>query len=64
LFDKYNLKYFIIWPLSVIIVLGLKYYAFNNSDVLLIKNYVVVSLVFGPAFVVTIILTFKNLLKI
>jgi hypothetical protein len=63
LFGKENLKYFLIWPISVLIAIFFKYYGFLKPDVLLINNYLVLLLVFGPALVVTIILVFDKILK-
>ena len=60
LFEKENLKYFLIWPISVLLTFFFKYYAFLKPDVLLINNYLVLFLVFGPALVVTIILVFNK----
>tara|TARA_B100000900_G_scaffold196489_1_gene166274 strand:- start:478 stop:681 length:204 start_codon:yes stop_codon:yes gene_type:complete len=62
LFDKENLKYFLIWPISVLIAIFFRSYGALNQEVLLINNYLVLLLVFGPALVVTIILVlYKNL---
>ena len=63
LFDKENLKYFLLWPVSVLLAIFFKYYGFLKPDVLLINNYLVLLLVFGPALVVTIILVFNKILK-
>jgi len=63
LFDKENLKYFLIWPISVLLAIFFKYYAFLKPGVLLINNYLVLLLVFGPALVVTIILVLNKILK-
>jgi len=63
LFDKENFKYFLIWPASVLISISFRYYGFKNPDVLIINNYLVFSLVFGPALVVTIILVINKILK-
>ena len=63
MFDIENLKYFLIWPMSVFIAIFFKYYGFLNPDILLINNYLVLLLVFGPALVVTIILVFNKILK-
>ena len=63
LFDKENLKYFLIWLISVLLAIFFKYYGFLKPDVLLINNYLVLLLVFGPALVVTIILVFNRILK-
>tara|TARA_A100000164_G_scaffold121289_1_gene107181 strand:+ start:99 stop:302 length:204 start_codon:yes stop_codon:yes gene_type:complete len=63
LFDKKNLKYFLIWPISVLFAIFFRYLGFLKPDVLLINNYLVLLLVFGPALVVTIILVFNKVLK-
>ena len=63
MFDKENLKYFLIWLTSGLLAIFFKYYGFLNQDVLLINNYLVLLLVFGPALVVTIILVFNKILK-
>ena len=63
LFEKENLKYLLIWPISVLLAISFKYYGFLKPDVLLINNYLVLLLVFGPALVVTIILVFNKILK-
>jgi len=63
LFNKENLKYFLIWPISILIAAFFRYYGFLNPEVLLINNYLVLSLVFGPALLVTLILVFNKILK-
>ena len=63
MFGKENLKYFLIWPVSVLIAIFLKYYGFLKPDVLLINNDLVFLLVFGPALLVTILLVFNKILK-
>jgi hypothetical protein len=63
LFGKENLKYLLIWPISVLIAIFFKSYGFFKPDVLLINNYLVLLLVFGPAIVVTILLVFNKILK-
>tara|TARA_S200000501_G_scaffold296075_1_gene282121 strand:- start:272 stop:475 length:204 start_codon:yes stop_codon:yes gene_type:complete len=63
LFNKENFKYFLIWPISVLLAIFFRYYGFLEPEVLLIKNYVVLLLVFGPALVVTIILVFNKIFK-
>ena len=64
LFDKENLKYFLIWPISVLLAIFFRYYGSVKPDILLINNYLVLLLVFGPALVVTIILVFNKILKV
>ena len=64
MFDKENLKYFFIWPISVFLAFAFKYYGFLKPDVLLINNYLVFLLVFGPGLLVTIILVFNKILKV
>tara|TARA_B100000900_G_scaffold377607_1_gene361186 strand:- start:3124 stop:3327 length:204 start_codon:yes stop_codon:yes gene_type:complete len=63
LFDKENLKYFLIWPISVLLAAFFRYYGTLKPDILLINNYLVLLLVFGPGLVVTIILVFNKILK-
>ena len=63
MFDKGNLKYFLIWPVSVLLSIFFRYYGFLNPDVLLINNDLVFLLVFGPGLLVTIILVFNKILK-
>ena len=63
LFDKENLKYFLIWPVSFLLAIFFKTYAYFNPKVLLINNYLVLLLVFGPALVVTILLLTYKILK-
>jgi len=61
LFDKGNLKYFLIWPISLLLTLFFKLFGHFYSDVLLINNYHVLLLVFGPALLVTIILVVNKI---
>ena len=63
-FDKENLKYFLIWLISVLLAIFLKLYGLFRPESLLINNYLVLILVFGPALVVTIILVFSKILKV
>ncbi len=63
MFNKENFKYFLIWPMSVLLAVVFKYYGFLKPDILLINNYLVLLLVFGPALVVTIILVFNKIQK-
>ena len=64
MFDKENLKYFLIWPISVVLAIFFKFYGLLKPESLLINNYLVLLLVFGPALVVTIILVFNKILKV
>ena len=64
LFDKEKLKYFFIYIISVLLSILFKVYSFYNPERLLINNYLVLLLVFGPALVVTIILVFNKILKV
>ena len=64
LFDKGNLKYLLIWPISLFLSLFFKVLGNNNSEVLTIDNFVVIALVFGPSLVVTIIVVLKRIWKI
>ncbi len=63
MFDKENLKYYLIWLISVLLAIFLRFYGLLKPEVLLINNYLVLSLVFGPALVVTMILVFNKILK-
>ena len=63
LFDKGNLKYFFIWIISVLLSGLFKLIGYLNPNVLLINNFLVLLLVFGPALLVTIILVFKKILN-
>ena len=63
MFDKKNLKYISIWPISVAISIFFRVFGFLKPEGLLINNYLVVLLVFGPALVVTLLLVFNKPLK-
>ena len=63
MFDKENLKYFMIWIISIAISLGFKTYGLRHSEQLSINNEIVILLVFAPSLVVTIIIILKRLLK-
>ena len=58
LFDKGNLKYFFIWLISLLLSGLLKLIGYLNPNVLIINNFLLLLLVFGPALLVTIILFF------
>ena len=60
LFDKANLKYFFIWLISLLLSGLLKFIGYLYPDVLIINNFLLLSLVFGPAILVTIILVFNK----
>ena len=60
LFDKANLKYFFIWLISLLMSGSLKLIGYFNPDVLIINNFLLLLLVFGPALLVTIILVFNK----
>ena len=60
LFDKTNLKYFFIWTISFLLSGLFKLIGYLDPDVLIINNFLLLSLVFGPAILVTIILVFKK----
>tara|TARA_S200000501_G_scaffold286938_1_gene271428 strand:- start:619 stop:822 length:204 start_codon:yes stop_codon:yes gene_type:complete len=64
LFDKENLKYFLIWPISVFLALFFRIYGLLKPQILLINNFLVILLVFGPALVVTIILVLNKFMKV
>jgi len=60
LFDKANLKYFYIWLISLFLSGLLKLFGYLNPNVLIINNFLLLSLVFGPALLVTIILVLNK----
>ena len=60
LFDKANFKYFFIWLISFLLSGLLKLIGYFNPNVLIINNFLLLLLVFGPALLVTIILVFKK----
>ncbi len=64
LFNKENLKYVLIWPISALLAIFFRFYGLFNPESLLINNYLVLLLVLGPALVVTIILVFNKILKV
>ena len=61
LFDKGNLKIFFIWLISLLLSGLVKFIGYLNPNVLLINNFLLLFLVFGPALLVTIILVFNKL---
>ena len=61
LFDKGNLKILFIWLISLLLSGLLKFIGYLNPNVLLINNFLLLFLVFGPALLVTIILVFNKL---
>jgi len=60
LFDKANLKYIFIWLISFFLSGLLKLIGYLNPNVLIINNFLILLLVFGPALLVTIILVFNK----
>jgi len=60
LFDKGNLKYFFIWIISLLLSGLFKLIGYLHPNILLINNFLVLLLVFGPALLVTIILVFNK----
>ena len=64
MFDKENLKYSLIWLISVFLAIFFRLYGLLRPESLLINNYLVLILVFGPALVVTIILVLSKILKV
>jgi len=60
LFDKGNLKYFLIWLISLFFSGLFKLLGYLNPDVLIINNFLLLLLVFGPALLVTIVLVFNK----
>jgi len=61
LFDKGNLKYLFIWLISLLLSGLFKLIGYLNPNDLIINNFLLVLLVFGPALLVTIILVFNKL---
>jgi len=60
LFDTGNLRYFFILSITLLLSGLFKYIGNSNSDVLIINNFLLLLLVFGPALLVTIILVFNK----
>jgi len=60
LFDKANLKFFFIWLISLLLSGLLKLVGHLNPNVLIINNFLLLLLVFGPALLVTIVLVFNK----
>ena len=60
LFDKANLKYFLIWLISLLLSGLFKLIGYFNPNILIINNFLLLLLVFGPALLVTIILVFNK----
>ena len=63
LFDKGNLKYFFIWLISLLLSGLFKLIGYLYPNVLIINNFLLLLLVFGPALLVTIILLFNKFLN-
>ena len=59
-FDKANLKYFFIWLISLLLSGLFKLIGYLYPNVLIINNFLLLLLVFGPALLVTIILLFNK----
>ena len=60
LFDKGNLKYFFILLTSLFLSGLFKLIGYLHPNVLIINNFLLLLLVFGPALIVTIILVFNK----
>ena len=60
LFDKGNSKYVFIWLISMFLSGIFKIIGYLNPNVLIINNFLLLLLVFGPALLVTIILVFNK----
>jgi len=60
LFDKANFKYLFVWLISLLLAGLCKLIGYLNPNVLIINNFLLLLLVFGPALLVTIILVFKK----
>ena len=63
MFDKGNLKYLMIWTISIVMSLGFKMFGLKYSEQLSINYQIVILLVFAPSLVVTMIIIMKKLLK-
>tara|TARA_Y100001933_G_scaffold5085_1_gene4743 strand:- start:1232 stop:1426 length:195 start_codon:yes stop_codon:yes gene_type:complete len=64
LFDKKELKIYVIWPISFLLSFFLKYIGNQFTEPILINNWALLGLVFGPAFIVTLMLVLSRLAKI
>ena len=62
--SKENFKYFLISSMSVVLAIFFKISGNLNQEILLINNFLILLLVFGPALVVTIILVINKILKV
>jgi len=60
LFDKAILKYFFIWLISLLLSGLFKLFGYVYPNVLIINNFLLLLLVFGPALLVTIVLVFNK----
>jgi len=60
LFYKANLKYFFIWVISLLLSGLFKLTGYFTPNVLIINNFLLLLLVFGPALLVTMKLVFKK----
>ena len=61
MFDKGNLKYFMIWSISIALSLAFKIYGLQHSEQLSINYEIVLLLVFAPSLIVTMIIILKKL---
>ena len=60
LFEEANLKYFFIWLISLLMSALFKLIGYLDPNVLIINNFLLLLLVFGPALLVTMILVFNK----
>jgi len=60
LFDKANFKYLFVWLISLLLAGLCKLIGYLNPNVLIINNFLLFLLVFGPALLVTMMLVFKK----
>jgi len=60
LFDKANFKYLFVWLISLLLAGLCKLIGYLNPNVLIINNFLLLLLVFGPALLVTIVLVFNK----
>ena len=63
MFDKGNLKFFMIWTISIALALGFKVFGLTHAEQLSINYEIVILLVFAPSLVVTMIMILKKLFK-
>ena len=60
LFDKANFKYLFFWLISLLFSGLFKIIGYLDPNVLIINNFLLLLLVFGPSLLVTMILVFNK----